>query len=176
MWSAYRRLGSIQSFPARYGDFVLDGPYPATSRVAEGSVTLAGVMGVMRDYYEGTEFDMTVGMAAGPFGSPDRFGGSNTPGEAVEGRWERTIATHRSICSLVIESRSWLPDAVGGTLWFAPHAAHGSLFVPFSAGAARAPDAYSRGWCVRLFLSSGSTWRRKENAVFLLSLPALSLF
>ena len=48
--------------------------------------------------------------AAGPFGSPDRFGGSNSPRETVEGGWERTIGTHHSIVSLVMEARAWLPD------------------------------------------------------------------
>ena len=54
------------------------------------------VMGVMRDYYEGTPYDMTVGMAAGPGGTPDRFGGCSDCGakkETVNGGWERTIAT-----------------------------------------------------------------------------------
>ena len=41
-------------------------------------------MGVMRDYYEGTPYDMTTGMAAGPHGSPDRFGGAeNAPVFAI---------------------------------------------------------------------------------------------
>ena len=53
-------------------------------------------MGVKRDYYEGTPYDMTVGMAAGPGGTPDRFGGCSDCGakkETVNGGWERTIAT-----------------------------------------------------------------------------------
>lgn len=44
----------------------------------------------------------------------------------MPGSWERTIGTHHSIVSLVMEARAWLPDAIGGTLWFAPHAAHTS--------------------------------------------------
>ena len=27
-----------------------------------------------RDHYEGTEFDMTEGSEAGPYGNPDRYG------------------------------------------------------------------------------------------------------
>jgi hypothetical protein len=53
--------------------------------------------GVMRDYYNNTQFDMTVGMAAGPWGSPDRFGGTEPGQPAVNGSWERTIGIHRSI-------------------------------------------------------------------------------
>ena len=97
---------------------------------------------------EGTPFDMTLGMAAGPFGSPDRFGGP-APGSAVAGGgWERTIATRHTIVSLVIEARAWLPDAVGGTLWFAPHAAHTSAYAPFPCGMDALPPSYanSSGW------------------------------
>ena len=99
----------------------------------------------MRDYYEGTPFDMTVGMAAGPFGTPDRFGGSNTPNQSVVGGWERTIATHHSIVSLVMEARSWLPDPVGGVVWFAPHAAHTSVYAPFPCGMDVLPASFANG-------------------------------
>jgi len=30
-------------------------------------------MKIKRDFMEGTEFDLTVGLAAGPFGNPNRY-------------------------------------------------------------------------------------------------------
>ena len=65
----------------------------------------------MRDYYEGTRFDLSDGMAAGAFGSPARW---SVPSGAVAGNWERPIAIMRTIVSYVLVCRSWLPDAVGG--------------------------------------------------------------
>jgi dipeptidase len=143
MWSAYRRFGGPDLPSNLTGvDFIMDAPYPATVPVPKGSVRLADVMNIMRDYYEGTPFDMTVGMAAGPFGSPDRFGSNKN---VTGGGWERTIATHHSIVSLVMEARSWLPDPIGGTLWFAPHAAHTSTYAPFPCGMDTLPASYSNG-------------------------------
>ena len=152
MWAAYRRFGTTADIGnGTYRDFIMDAPLPATVPVPRGSVRLQDVMGVMRDYYEGTPYDMTVGMAAGHGGSPDRFGGCSdcvAKNETVSGSWERTIATHHSIVSLVLEARSWLPDPVGGTLWFAPHAAHTSVYAPFPCGMNDLPATYSNssGW------------------------------
>ena len=149
MWVAYKRLAPEADFGnGVMGDFIMDAPLPATVKVRQGSVRLQDVMNVMRDYYEGTPYDMTVGMAAGPSGSPDRFGGCKDCGalnETVTGSWERTIATHHSIVSLVMEARSWLPDPIGGTLWFAPHAAHTSVYAPFPCGMDILPASYANG-------------------------------
>jgi hypothetical protein len=59
---------------------------------------------------------------------------------------ERTIAIYRSSDSYVVQSRAWLPDAVGGVLWFGPGAAHGTVYVPVLAGMQAAPDTLNYGW------------------------------
>ena len=103
---------------------------------------LSGCDGCNEGLLSRNRFDMTLGMAAGPYGSPDRFGGNKN---ITSGGWERTISTHHSIVSLVTEARSWLPDPIGGTLWFAPHAAHTSVYAPFPCGMDLLPESYANG-------------------------------
>jgi dipeptidase len=59
---------------------------------------------------------------------------------------ERTISLYRTSDSYLVQSRSWLPDAVGGVLWFGSGAAHGTTYVPVLAGMLAAPAALSYGW------------------------------
>ena len=55
------------------------------------------IIRLLRDNYEGTKYDLTVGAAAGIAGSPLRYSGG-----AVEkkyqgaGQWERGISIHRT--------------------------------------------------------------------------------
>ncbi len=37
------------------------------------AITPQELMNINRDHYEGTEFDLTKGIAAGPYGEPNRF-------------------------------------------------------------------------------------------------------
>jgi dipeptidase len=76
-------------------------------------VTPQDLMKLHRDSYEGTEFDMTKGPAAGPFGNPNRFGTGMRPAEGYMG-WERTISIFRCSYATVIQSRGWLPAWIGG--------------------------------------------------------------
>ena len=43
----------------------------------------------------------------------------------------------------VLLARSWLPDAIGGQVWFAPHAAHTNVYTPFPCGLDTIPPAYT---------------------------------
>ena len=47
-----------------------------------------------------------------------------------------------------MQSRSWLSDEIGGTIWWGPHAAHGTAYVPFPVALTntKLPDAYTRGY------------------------------
>lgn len=74
---------------------------------------------------------------------------------------ERTIAIYRSSDSYVVQSRSWLPDAVGGVIWFGPGAAHGTVYTPVLAGMTRAPDTLSYGW-QGVFNTSTAFWANRR--------------
>ncbi len=104
-------------------------------------------MAIKRDYYEGTEFDLTKGMAAGPFGCPNRY---PTPSKVrPEDRkgldWERAISIFRCSYSFVSQARSWLPDPIGGVLWFGEDAPHSTCYIPFYCGITEVPKSFSTG-------------------------------
>jgi len=81
-----------------------------------------------------------VGLAAGPWGTPEQVAGGSAGGK-VKVNWERTIGLYRKSDSYNVQSRSWLPDATGGVLWWGPHSAPYTVYVPFFAGAASLPAA-----------------------------------
>ena len=101
MWSAYQLLAPATLFSPSYDDFNRDKPYPATVAVRQKSLNTTALFRVMRDYYQDTPFDLTTGLAAGAFGSPDRWA-SGLGEEAVPGSWERPIALYRTLISFVI--------------------------------------------------------------------------
>jgi len=97
-------------------------------------VSVEDVQDVTRDQFQGTQFDLSKGPAAGPYGNPNRYDGSSAamPVERLRsGHFERAISLHRTIYATVTQCRAWLPDVVGARLWMAQHAPHSSAFVPF---------------------------------------------
>lgn len=113
-------------------------------------LSVRDVMSLYRDYYQGTEFDLSKGVTAGPFGSPYRYpgpmdaGGSDTgdPNAKLEGAWERPISIFRCGYSYVCQARGWLPDPIGGLLWFGPDEPMSTVYVPFYAGVTRIAKPY----------------------------------
>ena len=96
----------------------------------------------MRDQYEGTEFDMTKGMAAGPFGSKLRCSPLTFKVDTVEYVHERPTATQQTGFTFVAQMRSWLPDYIGGILWFGVDDAATSLYVPMYCGINKVPECF----------------------------------
>eukprot|EP00051_Salpingoeca_urceolata_P021543 m.339376 g.339376 ORF g.339376 m.339376 type:complete len:673 (+) comp19817_c0_seq7:253-2271(+) len=142
MWVAFETLAA-QHLSPNYTDYVKDHPYNASYAVLGPKPGVRDVMATMRNYYRGTFVDPTVGLAAGPFGTPDRW--APGPGEAqVHGAWERTIATPRSIISYVLWLRSAAAaTAAGSAMWLAPHAAHTSVYVPLLVSQNTIPAPYA---------------------------------
>jgi dipeptidase len=88
-------------------------------------------MALMRDHYEGTPYDMTKGLDAGPFGTPYRYRELPFKVDGADYMWERPISTQQAGFVTVSQSRKGMPDGVGGVTWFTPDDASTSCFTPF---------------------------------------------
>lgn len=96
----------------------------------------------MRDQFEGTEFDMTKGIAAGPFGSKLRCSPLTFTVDSVEYMFNRPTATQQTGFTFVAQMRNWLPDYVGGILWFGVDDAATALYVPMYCGITSVPECF----------------------------------
>ncbi len=102
------------------------------------------LMALHRDSYEGTEFDATRGLAAGPFGNPTRWSTNVRPAQGYLG-WERTISIFRCSYATVVQSRAFLPAWIGGLVWFAEDDPKTSAYVPLYAGLTKVPKSFQTG-------------------------------
>ena len=97
----------------------------------------------MRDHFEGTPFDMTQDVGDGPFKVPYRFRPMSFEVEGKSYCMERAIATQQTGFTLVGQMRNWLPDAVGGVLWFGVDDANTCIYVPMYCSITRVPECFS---------------------------------
>ncbi len=140
IWRVFDRVApSLELSPWVEDSFTKAYPF---SVVPDKKLSVADVIDLFRDFYEGTEFDLTQGLAAGPFGNPNRYSGSS---KLIKGSWERAISIFRCDYVFVSQSRGWLPDPVGGVVWWGPSAPHESIIIPMYCGITDIPDAYDTG-------------------------------
>jgi dipeptidase len=161
IWRITQRLQPSK----QYSPWVKDGftkDYPITFK-PDQKLTLSDLMGLHRDHYEGTSFDMTKGLAAGPFGSPYRYTGpydgsseNLSQEKKLTGAWERPISVFNVGYIYINQARSWLPDPIGGISWIGPDKPYLTCFVPFYVGITDLPQAYQT--CNILKFDRGSAW------------------
>lgn len=111
----------------------------------EKKLSVHDVMHLMRDHYQGTELDMTVGVAAGPYEMPYRWRPLTWQYEGEEYFNERPISTPQTGFSFVSQARSYLPNEVGGVLWFGVDDTYFTVYTPMYASMTRTPYNFSKG-------------------------------
>lgn len=129
-------------------------PYPFSVK-PDKPLSVRDIMRMNRDQYEGSDFDMTKGLDAGPFGDSMRYppsskvrdpeNGISIPENAESLGFGRPISLWRTAYATVTQSRKFLPDLVGAVTWIAPYAPHHSTFVPVYASAKSAPSSLNTG-------------------------------
>ena len=101
------------------------------------------VMMSMRDHYEGTPFDTQKDIGAGPYDAPYRPTPLSWKVDGKEYFNERPISTQQSGFTFVSQMRSWLPDAIGGVLWFGNDDANMIAYTPVYCGNTVQPECYN---------------------------------
>ncbi|KNC76378.1 hypothetical protein SARC_11120 [Sphaeroforma arctica JP610] len=137
-----------------------DSPLPFSVPV-DTEVSLSDVMELTRDHYEGTEFDLTKGVSAGPYGDPDRYDQHAVEGltraEVKKGHaYERAISLYRTNYAYVASGRADLPDHIGSLLWYVPHQPSDGAYVPVYTASTELPTA----------LTVGSHFRHRSDALW----------
>lgn len=108
-------------------------------------LSLTDLQAMMRDHYEGTPLDWRYDVGAGPFESAYRWAPLTWKVDSVEYCNERPIATQQSGFVFVSQMRSWLPNAIGGILWFGMDDAAQTVFTPMYCSITETPECFRVG-------------------------------
>ncbi|MDR0714912.1 MAG: C69 family dipeptidase [Bacteroidales bacterium] len=103
------------------------------------------VMNAMRDHLEDTELDMRKDLGAGPHGLPYRWRPLTWKANGREYCNERATATQQTGFWFVGQARAWLPDMIGGILWFGVDDAATSPLTPIYSSINQIPVHFAQG-------------------------------
>jgi dipeptidase len=145
VWSMFRRVAPSLNLSS---DFIkgVEGAQPMPLWIKpDKKLSVRDVMELMRDHFEGSELDMTRGVGAGPYKLPYRWRPLTWKVDDVEYFNERATSTQQTGFSFVTQSRSWVPDAVGGIIWFSVDDTYSTVYVPMYCSIREIPKAYAVG-------------------------------
>lgn len=145
VWSIFRQLHDGMD---RHLDYALG--QDLTNRMPlwiepNRKISVADMMAFMRDTYEGTPLDMSRDVGAGPFAKPYRWRPLTWTVDDEKYCHERAVATQQTGFVFVSQSRGWLPDPIGGILWFGVDDAKSTVFVPMYGSITRTPHTFAVG-------------------------------
>ena len=145
VWSILRRVAPSLNLSPDYHR-ALDGaePYPLWVK-PDRKLLVGDVMSLMRDHYEGTDYDMRKGIDAGSHGTPNRWRPIDWIVDDVAYAWERPVSTQQTGFSFVSQSRSWLPNPIGGLLWYAVDDTYTTCYIPLYCGIDALPESFTVG-------------------------------
>ncbi len=158
VWSVFNRVNSTMG---RYLDYAkgqdLRHRMPLWIK-PDTKLSVHDVMELMRDYYQGTELDMSKDVGAGPYGCPYRWRPMTWKVDSVEYLNERAISTQQTGFSFLAQGRSWLPDHIGGIFWFGVDDTYHTVYTPMYCSITSTPPAVTVG--------NGSMMEFSDDAAF----------
>eukprot|EP00808_Paulinella_micropora_P001039 g48338.t1 len=105
---------------------------------AERKFSVDQVHLLQRDYFQGTKYDMSKGIGAGPFESPMRY---DSPSHNVKGAWERSVYIFRNMFSHVAVCRD-IAGPLAPIFYYGIDNSLSTVYVPFFANQLTVSDCY----------------------------------
>jgi len=156
VWSLFRRAAPEQKFSSDYNRGVQGAERYPLWIFPKQKLSIKDVMGLVRDHYEGTNIDMTKGLAAGPFGTPQRWRPLSWEQDSTTYAWERPISTYNTCFSFIAQSQSQMPN-LGGTCWFGFDDTYFTVYLPIYIKINETPESYRKG-NIRKYDPSSMWW------------------
>ncbi len=145
VWAGFRKVADGMDAYADYAKGENLGNRLPLWVKANRKLGVEDVMDMMRDYYQGTDLDMTKDIGAGPNKSIVRWRPMTFTVDGVTYLNERAISTQQTGFSFVTQSRSWLPDPVGGIIWFGVDDTYSTVYTPMYCGIDEVPPSFAVG-------------------------------
>jgi len=143
VWCMFHRVAPSQNIPIDFAKGV-DGALPMPLWIKpDKKLSVHDLMQLMRDHFEGTEFDMTKDVGAGPFVLPYRWRPLTWKVDGVEYFNERAVSTQQTGFSFVSQCRSWLPGPIGGIHWFGLDDTFSTCYIPMYCGIYQVPPTFA---------------------------------
>lgn len=145
VWSYFNRHGAEDM--NQYLPWInnAEGPVMPLWVKAGKPIIAADMKEMMRDHFEGTPFDMTQDIGAGPYAVPYRWRPMTFEVDGKEYTHERAIATQQTGFSFVAQLRDELPDYMKGLLWFGTDDANTCVYLPIFCSVATPPAQLGHG-------------------------------
>lgn len=124
----------------------------------EKKISVQDVFAFMRDHLQGTELDMSNDLGAGPFGVPVRWRPLTWKVDGETYCHERVTVTQQTGFSFIAQMRGWLPNPIGGILWFGLDDTSCTVYMPMYCSMTRAPYTMEKG--------HGAMMRWSDDAAF----------
>ena len=149
IWSGFNKVNKDMK---KYLDYAMG--YNFRNRMPlwvkpDKKLTVHDIFNIMRDHFEGTPMDLSKDFGAGPYACPYRWRPLtlklDTSSKAPTYFNERAISTQQTGFSFIAQSRSWLPNPVGGIFWFGVDDTYSTVYTPMYCGISSIPSNYSVG-------------------------------
>ena len=146
VWSYFRRYASPEEDAEWFAWVNGDSSQPMPLYIyPDKKIGVEDLKERMRDHFEGTPYDMTRDIGAGPNKVPYRWRPATYEVDGEKYSHERAIATQQTAWSYISQSRDWLPDPIGGVLWFGTDDANTTVYMPFYCAMSSSPYELSVG-------------------------------
>jgi dipeptidase len=121
-------------------------------------VSLLQLKNLQRDHFENSPLSMANDPGAEPFKAEFRYEPRIWEFDGKKYFNETPTAGPKNAFSFVAQMRSWLPNKIGGVLWFGVDDANFTVYIPIYCGTTEVPACFRRG--------NGSLLRFSWNAAY----------
>jgi len=144
VWSFFNRYNKDMAKYVTYALGQTHEPMPLYIK-PDKKLSLQDLQDMMRDHYEDTPLDWRHDIGAGPFESAYRWAPLTWEVDSVEYCNERPVATQQTGFVFTAQMRSWLPDPIGGILWFGVDDAAQTVYTPMYCSITEIPECFRVG-------------------------------